>query len=90
MHDIVIVGGGIGGMAAAIALRQRDLSAAVYEVAPELRAVGAGIAVPPNAMQVFGRLGLAATVQQARSQRMKCTGSRLWTLPRVPGAAARV
>jgi 2-polyprenyl-6-methoxyphenol hydroxylase-like FAD-dependent oxidoreductase len=65
MHDIVIIGGGIGGMTSAIALRQRGLLAPVYEAAPELRAVGAGIALPPNAMQVFGRLGLAEAVQQA-------------------------
>lgn len=65
MEDIVIIGGGIGGMTAAIALRQRGLAATVYEAAAELRPVGAGILVPPNAMQVYGRLGVADAVQQA-------------------------
>lgn len=65
MHDVAIIGGGIGGLTTAIALRQRGIQAAVYEAAPELRPVGAGIWVPPNAMQVFDRLGLAPAVQQA-------------------------
>lgn len=59
---VVVVGGGIGGLVLAIALRQRGIEAPVYEAAPELRAVGAGIWVPPNAMQVLARLGLAEAV----------------------------
>lgn len=59
---VVIVGGGIGGLVLAIALRQRGIEAPVFEAAPELRAVGAGIWVPPNAMQVLARLGLAEAV----------------------------
>ncbi|HEX7088489.1 MAG TPA: FAD-dependent monooxygenase [Longimicrobiales bacterium] len=67
MHDgpILIIGGGIGGLSAAIALQRRGFRAHVYEAAPELREVGAGIWVPPNAMQVLDRLGLAADVQRA-------------------------
>jgi len=60
--EVVIVGGGIGGLAAAIALRQRGFAPRLYEAAPELREVGAGIWVPPNAMQVLARLGLADAV----------------------------
>jgi 2-polyprenyl-6-methoxyphenol hydroxylase-like FAD-dependent oxidoreductase len=63
--DVVIVGGGIGGLTAAIALRQRGFAPRVYEAAPELREVGAGIWVPPNAMQVLARLGLADAVARA-------------------------
>lgn len=59
---VAIVGGGIGGLTLAIALRKRGLEAQVYEAAPELRAAGAGIWVPPNAMQVLGRLGVAEAV----------------------------
>ncbi|HET7461399.1 MAG TPA: FAD-dependent monooxygenase [Longimicrobium sp.] len=62
MTDVVIVGGGIGGLAAAIALRRRGFAPRLYEAAPELREVGAGIWVPPNAMQVLARLGLAGAV----------------------------
>jgi 2-polyprenyl-6-methoxyphenol hydroxylase-like FAD-dependent oxidoreductase len=61
-RDVVIVGGGIGGLTAAVALRQRGFAPRLYEAAPELREVGAGIGVPPNAMQVLARLGLADSV----------------------------
>lgn len=59
MPEVIVVGGGIGGLTAAIALQRRGIDAQVYEAAPELRAVGAGITVPPNAMQVLARLMLA-------------------------------
>lgn len=59
---MAIVGGGIGGLAAAIALRRRGFEPRLYEAAPELREVGAGIGVPPNAVQVLARLGLAEAV----------------------------
>jgi 2-polyprenyl-6-methoxyphenol hydroxylase-like FAD-dependent oxidoreductase len=65
MHDVIIIGGGIGGLTAARALQQRGVRAHVYERAPELREAGAGIWLPPNAMQVLERLDLAADVQRA-------------------------
>ncbi|MEM8531625.1 MAG: FAD-dependent oxidoreductase [Chloroflexota bacterium] len=65
MFDVLIIGGGIGGLTTAVALQQRGIKAHVFEAAPELRAVGAGIWLPPNAMQVMDRLGLAKRMQQA-------------------------
>ena len=56
---IAIVGGGIGGLAAALFLRQAGLDACVYEQASELHEVGAGIVVAPNMVRPLGRLGLA-------------------------------
>ena len=55
----LIIGGGIAGLTAAVALRQRGIAAAVCEAAPQILPLGAGIWMGPNAMQVFGRLGLA-------------------------------
>ncbi len=55
---IAIIGAGIGGLTTALALRRRGLDAEVYERAPELAEVGAGIWIPPNAMQVYERLGV--------------------------------
>jgi 2-polyprenyl-6-methoxyphenol hydroxylase-like FAD-dependent oxidoreductase len=63
--DCIIIGGGIGGLTAALALRERGVDAHVYEAAPELREVGAGIWMPANAMQVLDRLGVAAAVAAA-------------------------
>lgn len=54
---IVILGGGIGGLAAAGFLHRAGLSATVYEQAPELGAVGAGLVVSPNAVRLIRRLG---------------------------------
>ncbi len=58
----IIVGAGIGGLTAAIALRQSGIEAEVYERAPELKEIGAGIALASNAMQVLSQLGLSDRV----------------------------
>lgn len=59
MVRIAIIGGGIGGLTTAIALRQAGFEPEVYEQAPALLDVGAAIAIWPNAMRVLVRLGLA-------------------------------
>jgi 2-polyprenyl-6-methoxyphenol hydroxylase-like FAD-dependent oxidoreductase len=59
---IVIVGGGIGGLSAALALRREGFEPLVFEQAPALLDVGAAIAVWPNAMRVLERLGLSGVV----------------------------
>lgn len=64
---ILVAGGGIGGLATAVALGQRDLPVLVCERAPELREVGTGLLLSPNAVEVLARLGLAAEAQ-ARSR----------------------
>jgi len=60
--EVVIIGGGIGGLAAAAALRQVGISAAVYERAPEIREVGAGLSLWSNAVKALRRLGLEEAV----------------------------
>jgi 2-polyprenyl-6-methoxyphenol hydroxylase-like FAD-dependent oxidoreductase len=55
---VVIIGAGIGGLAAACALRQRGFEVALYERAAELGEVGAGIQIGPNSIKVFRALGL--------------------------------
>ncbi len=56
---IAVVGGGIGGVAAALNLLAAGHDVAVYEQAPAFREVGAGIQVSPNASRVIHGLGLA-------------------------------
>ncbi|MFN2462032.1 MAG: FAD-dependent monooxygenase [Candidatus Velthaea sp.] len=61
---ILIAGGGIGGLAAALFLRRAGLhDVAVFEQAPELREIGAGIQVAPNAVRLLRRLGLADAIE---------------------------
>jgi salicylate hydroxylase len=55
---VAIVGGGMGGLAAAVALSHRGISVAVYEQSGVLREVGAGIFVFPNSLRQLERLGL--------------------------------
>lgn len=57
---IGIVGAGIGGLTAAIALQRRGFRVVVYEQAAELGEVGAGLTISANAARVFDALGLGA------------------------------
>jgi 2-polyprenyl-6-methoxyphenol hydroxylase-like FAD-dependent oxidoreductase len=61
---IAIIGGGIGGLTAALALRQFGFEPRVFEQAPELLEVGAAILMWPNAMGVLDRLGVAGAVRE--------------------------
>lgn len=63
----IIVGGGIGGLCAAIALRQIGVEATVYEKAPALGNVGAGLVLWPNALRALRQLGAAEMVTKAGS-----------------------
>ena len=58
MTRVAIVGGGLGGLATAAFLYQAGVPAVVYEQARELREVGAGIMVAPNAARMLRRLGV--------------------------------
>jgi len=60
--NIGIIGGGIGGVAAAVALHRVGIQATVYERASELREVGAGMMLWPNATRVLKELGLLERV----------------------------
>lgn len=56
---IAVVGGGIGGLAAALSLLHAGFDVHVYEQASALGEIGAGIQISPNASRVLHRLGLA-------------------------------
>ncbi len=55
---IIIAGGGIGGLAAAIGLARQSISCIVLEQAPKLGEIGAGIQLGPNAFHAFDCLGV--------------------------------
>jgi len=55
---IAVIGGGIGGLSAALSLHQAGFAVDVYEQAPEMTEVGGGINMGPNAARILYRLGL--------------------------------
>jgi 3-hydroxybenzoate 6-monooxygenase len=57
-RQVLIVGGGIGGLAAALALARQGIRAQVIEQAPEFKEIGAGIQLGPNVFGMFDVLGL--------------------------------
>src|SRR3954454_8326141 len=62
--DVAIVGGGIGGLTAAIALVRKGIDVTVYEQAPQLLPIGASLALGPNATRLLGALGLMDPVRR--------------------------
>lgn len=60
--EICIVGGGIGGVATALALHRCGIPAVIFERATELREVGAGMMLWPNATRSLRELGVLETV----------------------------
>jgi 2-polyprenyl-6-methoxyphenol hydroxylase-like FAD-dependent oxidoreductase len=63
MPAVVVVGGGIGGLATAIALHRIGCRVTVLERAGEFSEIGAGLALWPNAMRALAALGLAERVR---------------------------
>lgn len=59
---IAIVGGGIGGLAAAYVLRRHDFDVTVYEQASAIGEIGAGVQITPNALRLLERLGLGDAI----------------------------
>jgi 3-hydroxybenzoate 6-monooxygenase len=62
---VIVVGAGIGGLCAAIALSQRECRVTVLERSREIRGIGAGIQLGPNVFRVLDRLGLTEDVRHA-------------------------
>jgi 2-polyprenyl-6-methoxyphenol hydroxylase-like FAD-dependent oxidoreductase len=84
---IAIIGGGIGGLTAAVALTRQGLAVEVYEQAPVLQEVGAGVGLWPNAMTALEPIGLSGKVAQltARVARQGLRRPDGTWLMRIPG-----
>jgi salicylate hydroxylase len=80
-HHILIAGGGIGGMAAALALISRGHAVDVYEQAAELKEFGAGVQISPNGTRALHALGVLEPLR-----RLSCDTAgkelRLWNTGR--------
>jgi salicylate hydroxylase len=89
MTRVAIIGGGIGGATAACALAQAGLEVSVYEAAPELKEIGAGVALHPNAMRVLRMIGVEDAVRgvAGRSEyAVTCDGRTGRTISRISRA----
>jgi len=60
----VVVGGGIGGIAAAVALVRAGIDVGVYEQAHQLTEVGAGVSLAPNGLRMLERLGVGEGIRR--------------------------
>src|SRR3954471_17591220 len=65
-RNVVIVGGGIGGLTAALALLRRGIDVQVYDQSNQLKEVGAGIQISSNGSRVLFALGLEAALAQVQ------------------------
>jgi salicylate hydroxylase len=63
---VVIIGGGIGGLAAALSLLRRGIDVEIYEQAAELKEVGAGIQISSNGTRVLYALGLEDALKRVQ------------------------
>ena len=66
--EIAIIGGGIGGTAAAAFLAQAGVPSTVYEQASAIREIGAGLVVAPNAARLLRRLGVLDSLRERAVQ----------------------
>jgi 2-polyprenyl-6-methoxyphenol hydroxylase-like FAD-dependent oxidoreductase len=70
---VLVVGGGIGGLTAGIALRRAGIDVVVYERAATLEAVGAGLVLAPNALAALARIGLEEAVRSRGAEGARLT-----------------
>lgn len=82
----IVIGGGIGGLTVAVALRRVGIDAHVYERAPALREVGAGIGLAGTAVRVLDELGIGAAVRAQSVEALlgslrNSRGDVLFTIP---------
>ena len=93
--EIAIIGAGIGGLAAAAALRRAGIETVIYEQAPGFSRVGAGIQMSPNAVRVLDGIGVGERVREVAfmppywRNRDHDSGDMSNEHPLGPGAASR-
>ena len=63
-RSVIVVGGGIGGLAAALALAHKGIAVRLFEQAPEFKEIGAGIQLGPNVFRMFECLGVTDEINK--------------------------
>ena len=61
---VAIIGGGIGGLAAAVAMHRHGIDVKVYEQSQHITEIGAGVSLSPNAIKALRALGLSAPIAE--------------------------
>lgn len=84
---VTIAGGGIGGLALALMLKQRGIDAEVYESVAEIRPLGVGINLLPHAMRELTELGLQSAIAEIAIETASLSyynkfGQNIWSEPR--------
>lgn len=87
VHDIAIIGAGIGGLTTALALHSAGLRCTVFESVTELRPLGVGINLLPHSVRVLAGLGLepdlaATAIETAALSYYNKFGQLIWSEPR--------
>ncbi|MGH2915442.1 MAG: FAD-dependent monooxygenase [Solirubrobacteraceae bacterium] len=85
---MAIIGGGIGGSTAGCALAQAGIEVSLHEAAPELKEIGAGVALHPNAMRVLRMIGVEDAVREVAG-RSEYSATRNWRTGRVISRISR-
>ena len=85
--NLIIIGGGIGGLTLALMLKARGIAVRIYESSPELKPLGVGINVQPSAVVELALLGLlprldATGIRTAEVCYFNRHGQRIWAEPR--------
>ncbi|MCH5715757.1 FAD-dependent monooxygenase [Niabella hibiscisoli] len=82
MSSISVIGAGIGGLTTALFLKNKGISHQVFEAAPAIEPVGAGIGLGNNAMQIFHLLGIGGEIEAAghKVNYMRITDEKLRNL----------
>ncbi|MFN4023652.1 MAG: FAD-dependent monooxygenase [Hyphomonas sp.] len=92
---ILIAGGGIGGLTAALAFQKTGHEVIVLEQAPQIAEVGAGLQMSPNGMKVLDALGVSARVARdafrprAQELRLGRSGLKIFSVPLREASQAR-
>ena len=86
MNEILIVGGGIGGLTLALELARRGIAYRVFEAAPAIKPVGVGVNLLPHATRLLAELGLEealarVAVETAESRFYNRFGQLIWKEP---------
>jgi 2-polyprenyl-6-methoxyphenol hydroxylase-like FAD-dependent oxidoreductase len=68
-NKVIIIGGGIGGLTAAVGLAQRDIPVVLHEKQPELRELGTGVGIQRVARQAISMLGLDEAMRSIEGER---------------------